>query len=73
MKSSILDTIKHQYIVDSKGKKTSVVLDIKTFMSIIEELEDFQDVIAAEKILEKGKSLEGRSIDEIERSWKKRD
>jgi len=69
MKSSVLATIKPRYIVDGKGKKIEVVLDVKTFKSIVEELEDLYDVIQAEKILAKGKKEEGRTIDEIEKSF----
>ncbi|MBA3954514.1 hypothetical protein H0X48_04320 [Candidatus Dependentiae bacterium] len=29
-----------QYIVDKKGKKTAVILDIKTFKQLLEEIED---------------------------------
>ena len=70
MKTSVLATIAPQYIVDSKGKKTSVVLDLKTFTSIVEELEDLYDIMQAEKILAKGEEEEGRTIDEIEKSLK---
>jgi len=73
MKPSILNTIKPQYIVDSKGKKTAVVLDVKTFTSMVEELEDLYDVIEAEKILAKGEEEEGRTIEEIEKSLHKKD
>ena len=71
MKLSVLTTIKPKYIVDSKGKKTGVVLDVKTFKSMVEELEDLHDVIEAEKILAKGEEEEGRTIDEIEKSLHK--
>ena len=71
MKTSVLATIVPQYIVDSKGKKTGVVLDVKTFRSMVEELEDLHDVIEAEKILAKGEEEEGRTIDEIEKSLHK--
>ena len=60
MKPSVLSTIKPQYIVDSKGKKTAVVLDVKAFTSIVEELEDLYDVVEAEKILAKGEEEEGK-------------
>ena len=73
MKLSVLTTIKPQYIVDSKGKKTGVVLDVKTFKSMVEELEDLHDVIEAEKILAKGEEEEGRTIDEIEKSLHEKD
>lgn len=68
MKQSVLATIKPRYIVDDKGKKTEVVLDVKTFLLMVEELEDLQDVIQAEKILAKGEEEEGQTIEEIEKS-----
>jgi hypothetical protein len=37
-------TIHPQYITDSKGKKISVVLPIKDFKSIMEELEELEDI-----------------------------
>ena len=73
MKPSVLSTIKPQYIVDSKGKKTGVVLDVKTFASMVEEIEDLYDIVQAEKILEKGESEEGRTIGEIEQGLHKKD
>ena len=33
-----------KYITDSKGKKISVILPIKEYEAIIEELEDLEDV-----------------------------
>ena len=66
MKPSVLTGLKAKYIVDSNGKKTGVLLDLKTFKSIIEELEDLQDVVNAEKVISKGKRERGKTIDEIE-------
>lgn len=37
-------TIKPQYITDQKGKKISVVLPIKDFKAIMEELEELEDI-----------------------------
>ena len=68
-----MDTIAPQYIIDSKGKKTSVVLDLKTFMAMVEELEDLYDIVQAEKILAKGEEEEGHTIEEIEKSLNKED
>lgn len=33
-----------QFITDSKGKKLSVVLDIKDYLRILERLEEIEDV-----------------------------
>ena len=62
MKPSVLSTISPQYIVDSKGNKTSVVLDVKTYTSMIEELEDLYDIMQAEEILAKGGSLDSLDL-----------
>jgi hypothetical protein len=37
-------TIHTQYITDKKGKKISVVLPIKDFNAIMEELEELDDI-----------------------------
>ena len=73
MKPSVLNTIKPQYIVDSKGKRTGVLLDVKTFTLMLEELEDLYDIMQAEKILSKGEEEEGRTLEEIEKSLHKKD
>lgn len=73
MKTSVLATITPQYIVDNKGKKTSVILDLKTFTLMVDELEDLYDILQAEKILAKGQEEEGSTIEEIEKSLNKKD
>ena len=73
MKPSVLSKIKPQYIVDGRGKKTGVVLDVKAFTLMVEELEDLYDIVQAERILAKGEEEEGRSIEEIEKSLHKKD
>lgn len=73
MKTSVLEVLTPQYIVDNTGKKTSVVLDLKTFNLIIEDLEDLYDIREAEKILAKGKEEKGRTLEEIEESLHKKD
>jgi PHD/YefM family antitoxin component YafN of YafNO toxin-antitoxin module len=37
-------TIHPQYITDNKGKKVSVVLAMKDFKAIMEELEELEDI-----------------------------
>lgn len=37
-------TVNPQYITDNTGKKISVVLSIKEFKTIMEELEELEDV-----------------------------
>jgi len=72
MKPSILEKIEPQYIIDDKGKKTGVVLDVATFTSMVDELEDLYDIVHAEKIIEKGNGEKGQTIDEIEKSLNKK-
>lgn len=37
-------TVHPQYITDTEGKKLSVILGIKEFKSIMEELEELEDI-----------------------------
>ena len=37
-----------QYIVDENGKRVSVVLPIEEYERMIEELEDFEDILAVQ-------------------------
>ena len=37
-------TLHPQYITDNAGKKISVILPLKAFKSILEELEEFDDI-----------------------------
>lgn len=43
-----------QYIIDEQGNKTAVILDLKVFNKLLEELEDLYDIAEAEKIIKKG-------------------
>ena len=47
-----------QYITDNTGKKLSVVLPIKDFKNIMEELEELEDI----KLYEQAKADNGPSI-----------
>jgi len=60
------DTITPQYIVDEKGRRTGVILDIKLFEAMLEELEDIYDVAEAEKIIKKGEK--GYTHEEVKKS-----
>ncbi len=51
-------TIHPQYITDDTGKKLSVVLPIKEFKSIMEELEELEDI----KLYDEAKADEEPSI-----------
>ncbi len=39
-----MDTLNPQYITDKTGKKISVILPIKDFLTIMEELEELEDI-----------------------------
>ena len=66
MKPPLSLNLKTQYIVDKKGNKTGVILDIKLFEAIIEELEDLYDITQAEKIIDQnGKRY---TLEEIEKA-----
>lgn len=47
-----------QYITDDSGKKISVVIPIKDFKAILEDLEEFEDI----KLYDKAKKSEEPSI-----------
>lgn len=72
MKTSVLEILTPHYIIDDHGKRTGVILDPKTFDQLMEELEDLYDVRQAEKILAKGKAEEGHTLEEIEKSLRKK-
>ena len=64
---SITETVKPKYLVDEKGNKKAVVLNIKEYKSImelIEDLEDANDLLKAER--------EAKSFipyDEFRKTW----
>ena len=47
-----LSEIAPQYIIDESGKKTGVILDIKTFEKLVEEIEDVYFAALAQARLE---------------------
>ncbi len=66
MHTSLASGISAQYIVDNKGKKTGVILDIKLFDALLEELEDLYDVANAERIIKKrGKRYSLQEVEKI--------
>jgi len=62
--SSCPDNIRTQYIVNKDGEKTGVILDIKLFNALLQELEDLYDIAQAEKIIEKKEKK--YSLEEVE-------
>ena len=65
MKISVLENIKPRYIVNEQGKKTEVVLSVKTYQLLLEELEDSYLGRVAEAALKH--DTEQYSLDEIKR------
>lgn len=55
---------KEQFIIDAKGKKRAVVLDIKDYEEMLEDIEDL-------KILAERKNEPARSLKEVEKRLKK--
>lgn len=45
--STMMSDIKANFIVDGKGKKKQVVLDIEQFEELLETLEDYYDIAQA--------------------------
>ena len=49
---SCLDIPKHKFLIDEKGRKKAVVLDLKEYKNILEmmeDLEDANDLLSAER------------------------
>jgi PHD/YefM family antitoxin component YafN of YafNO toxin-antitoxin module len=44
-----MPTIQPQFITDNKGKKISVILPLKDFNAIMQELEELEDIKAYDK------------------------
>jgi len=60
------ETINPKFVVNEKGKRISVLLDISEFDALIEELEDLHDIVDAEKII--AQNPETHTLEEVERS-----
>ncbi len=58
-------TISPQYITDNSGKKISVVIPIKEFKAIMDELDELEDI----KLFDEAKKSDEPSID-IEEAFK---
>lgn len=63
-----------QYITNDKGKKISVVLSIKEYKKIMEELEDLEDIKAYDKAMNRKQEFIplDKAIQEIEIKRKKK-
>ena len=50
--------MKTQFITNEKGEKISVILSIKDFEQIIENLEELEDIKSYDKVKESGDAFE---------------
>ena len=57
--------IKAQFIVDNKGNKKNVILDIKQFEELLKTLEDYYDIATAS--LAKSRKEKTYTLDEIKK------
>lgn len=67
--ASIKETAKPKYLIDEKGNKKAVVIDIKKYKSIIEyveDLEDSNDLLKAER-----EATSFIPYDDFRRTWLK--
>ena len=61
----MLAGIKANFIVDAKGKKKQVVLDIEQFEELLETLEDYYDI--AQAAVKKHKVTPGDSLENVKK------
>ena len=52
-----------QYVVDEKGKRKAVMLDIASYHALLEHLEDLEDALELDEAVRSAKSF--RPYDEI--------
>ena len=50
-------TVQAEYLVDSKGKKKSVLMPIKSYQKLIDYIEDLEDSLALKKAKATAKSF----------------
>lgn len=58
-----------QYITNEHGKRTAVILNIKFYNALTEELEDLHDTLRAERAIAKTKKL--ITLEELEKKLRK--
>jgi heme oxygenase len=61
--------MKEKYVIDEKGKKTAVVLDIASYKTLLEHVEDLEDALELDEAICSTKSF--RSYDEIKADLKR--
>jgi len=65
-----MERISKNYIVNEKGEKKYVVLDISQYRRLLEKIEDLEDALDLEKSIKEAKSF--RNYDEIREELKSR-
>ena len=60
---------KERYVVDETGKRVGVLLDIKEYQKLLEELEELESIRAYDAAKASGDEVIpfGKAVDEIER------
>jgi len=48
---------KAQYLIDEKGKKKAVLLDIKEYQQVLQRLEDLEDALSLDEAARSAKSF----------------
>jgi len=61
--------IKEKYVIDEKGKKTAVVLDLASYNALLEHIEDLEDALELDEAIRSPKSF--RSYEDIKADLKK--
>jgi predicted DNA-binding protein len=64
-KNPLENEITPQYIIDKKGKKTAIILSIKTYEKLLEEFEDLYLGRVAQEILKN--DTEVYTLEEVEK------
>ena len=52
---------KAQYLIDEKGKKKAVLLDIKEYEQVLQRLEDLEDALSLDEAVRSAKSFKAYS------------
>lgn len=62
---------KERYVVDERGRKTAVLIDLAAYRALIEHLENLEDALELDEAIRSAKSF--RAYDEIRAELKRAD
>lgn len=67
-------TLNKNFVIDGKGKKVSVILPLKDYLKLIEELEELEDIKAYDKAINRKQEFIplDKALKEIELTRKKK-